>query len=182
MSNTKTMTLTKTISFSALIVAVGILLPQVVHLAGGKLAGNILLPMHFTVLLSGFFLKKYWSAACGLLIPILSFFLTGMPPVPRLFFLLPELVALGILTPLFYQKLKLNFALSLALSSFLGRFVYFLSLLIGMNVFGLRLPGAISPWLSFLDTLSAGLPGMGLQLLLIPALLLSLRKGGFLHD
>lgn len=47
---------TKKLAIGGLLIAVGILLPQVFHLAGGSAMGGLFLPMHLPVLLGGFLL------------------------------------------------------------------------------------------------------------------------------
>ena len=46
-------TLSRKLTTGGLLIAVGILLPQVFHLIGGSSLGSILLPMHLPILLGG---------------------------------------------------------------------------------------------------------------------------------
>ena len=39
---------------TSMLIAVGVLLPQVFHLIGGSAAGGIFLPMHISVIVTGF--------------------------------------------------------------------------------------------------------------------------------
>jgi uncharacterized membrane protein len=50
------------------------------HLFGGGL-GNILMPMHIPVLLCGFLCGPLFGAACGVLLPLLSSIMIGIPPI-----------------------------------------------------------------------------------------------------
>ena len=49
------------------------------HLAGGM--GVVFLPMHLPVLLAGFFLGPRFGLLVGIITPLLSSLLTGMPPL-----------------------------------------------------------------------------------------------------
>ena len=46
-----------------------------------------------------------------LIVPLVSSMLTGMPPVPKLYFMLVELVAYGIFTGIFIRKMNVYFTL-----------------------------------------------------------------------
>ena len=63
---------------SALMAAFGITLPIAFHLVG---MGNKFLPMLLPLLLNGFLSRFSWAAATGALVPPISGFLTGMPPL-----------------------------------------------------------------------------------------------------
>ncbi|WP_411655806.1 ECF transporter S component [Anaeromassilibacillus sp. SJQ-1] len=67
---------------TALCIALGLLLPTVFHVFGTG-AGTALLPMHLPVLLCGLLCGWQYGAACGILVPLLSSILTGMPPFSR---------------------------------------------------------------------------------------------------
>lgn len=61
---------TKKLTFSALFIAFGLVLPQFFHLFGGT--GPIFLPMHIPVLLAGFFLGAPAGAVVGVITPMLA--------------------------------------------------------------------------------------------------------------
>lgn len=52
-----------------MILAAGVLLPQVFHLLGGAQAGGMFLPMHFPVIIGGFFLGPVYGLLLGVLTP-----------------------------------------------------------------------------------------------------------------
>ena len=56
---------TKKMAVGGLLIAVGILLPQVFHLAGGSAMGTLFLPMHLPVLLGGFLLGPLFGGTVG---------------------------------------------------------------------------------------------------------------------
>lgn len=171
----------RTVATAALVCALSVILPQVFHLLGGKPLGNAFLPMHLPVLLGGYLLNPAAAAICGMLSPILSFLLTGMPPIPRLFFMILELGAYGFFTSLFAHKCRLPVFLSLPLAMLAGRAVYFLSLVFALNILHLEISGMPSAVAALLSAVTAGIPGIILQLVAVPALLMALRKAKVIH-
>jgi len=75
MKNTKIFRLIIT----SLCIAIGVVLPVAFHSIPN--AGSIFLPMHIPVLLCGLICGPFYGLACGILAPLLSCLLTGMPPV-----------------------------------------------------------------------------------------------------
>ena len=69
----------KALVISALFLALGIVLPQALHAIPN--AGSVLLPMHIPVLLCGMAAGPLYGAGCGALTVLLSMLFTGMPPV-----------------------------------------------------------------------------------------------------
>lgn len=170
-----------TVATAALVCALSVIVPQVFHLLGGRTLGNAFLPMHLPVLLGGYLLNPVAAAICGMLSPILSFLFTGMPPISRLFFMIFELGAYGLCTSLFARKCRLPVFLSLPLAQILGRAVYFLSLVFALNILHLEISGVSSASAALLSTVSTGLPGIILQLFIVPVLLAALRKAKVIH-
>ncbi len=68
---------TKELVLSGLLLASGIILPMIFHMV--SLTGPIALPMHIPVLIGGFLLSPQIALALGVLTPVLSGLLTGMP-------------------------------------------------------------------------------------------------------
>ena len=87
---------TKKMAVGGLLIAVGILLPQVFHLAGGSAMGTLFLPMHLPVLLGGFLLGPLFGGTVGLLTPLVSCLLTGMPAAAVLPTMAVELLVYGL--------------------------------------------------------------------------------------
>ncbi|MEG1845609.1 MAG: ECF transporter S component [Oscillospiraceae bacterium] len=172
----------KTITTAGIIIALGVLIPQIFHLIGGKSLGNMLLPMHLPILIGGFILPTVPAMLCGIIAPIISSLLTGMPPMPRLIFMVFELAAYGFFTSLFFKKLKLNAILSLVLSMLCGRAVYFLSLVIAINILGISITGMTSAWAAVLAAVSTGIIGIIVQIIIIPIIVIALKKAGIIND
>ena len=176
------MPVSRSITYGGLVLALGVLLPQVFHLVGGPALGGVLLPMHIPVLLGGFLLGPVWGTVIGAVTPLLSSLLFSMPVMPRLLFMVLELAAYGLFTGLFYRVLHLPSVVSLLLSMLVGRGVYFLSLLFTLQVLELNLPGIPSAWLALTDAVVQGVPGMLMQVVLLPLLLAALKRGGLLYE
>lgn len=94
---------TKKMIYGGLLTAVGLVLPQAFHVFGQGV-GMAFLPMHLPVMIAGILLGPCYGGLIGLIVPLVSSMLTGMPPVPKLYFMLVELVAYGIFTGIFIRK------------------------------------------------------------------------------
>lgn len=165
---------TRKLVLSSFFLALGILLPQISHMFGGKEVGSIFLPMHIPVLLSGFITGPLMGLYIGILTPVLSHIITGMPPmspVPILPMMIFELAAYGLLSGILYQKLKQNIFISLLGAMVGGRIVYGIVMSIIAHLFHIEL----SPISSVLASIVSGLPGIALQFVLIPALIQALK-------
>lgn len=90
------------------IIALALVLPQIAHLAVGASAGIMLLPMYLPVLLGGCLLGAKWGVAIGVLAPLTSYFITSMPALSRLPFMMAELAVFGLVTGLFASKIQKN--------------------------------------------------------------------------
>ncbi|WP_337617417.1 ECF transporter S component [Acidaminococcus timonensis] len=149
---------------AGLLVALGILIPFVTG-HGFGMAGNILLPMHFTVLLSGFLLGPQGGLLVGVMTPILSSLLTGMPPAfPMLPAMVGELGTYGLATGALWQRGK-GLYISLLGAMVLGRVVHALLMVCFIAWQGKAIG------FSLLFFLVQGIPGTVLQLVLLPAIL-----------
>ncbi|HJD23127.1 MAG TPA: ECF transporter S component [Firmicutes bacterium] len=170
---------------AGLLLAIGVVLPQLFHAVGGPTMGKIFLPLHIAVLMAGLLLGPMLGLLVGILLPVASFLASGMPAPPALFFMLFELAAYGFFTGLFYQKLPLVPSLILAMLA--GRAVNALALLAGVGLLGIPYPGlgtgALLP--AVLGTVAGvavtGLPGILLQLIVIPVLVTALKRSGVLY-
>jgi len=160
----------KQISLNALFISLGVVLSFLFHQFG--LAGRIFLPMHFPVFFAGILMGPLSGAIVGFTSPVLSFLLTGMPPPYAVPLMALELPAYGVSTGLFYRRLKIHILISLILSMIAGRIAFAL----GIFVIGAFVNLPIS-FISFLEaSFITGLPGILLQLILIPVLNFRLRK------
>lgn len=156
----------KKIVLSGLLVAVGVVLPSLIHLSGLP-GGPVLLPMHLPVFLAGMLCGAPYGAIVGLILPSISFLITGMPALfPMLPLMTVELLVYGFASGLLYQKLRCNVFVALIGSMLAGRAVNALALLFMANVLQLGVP----PVASVITSVVTGLPGIVVQLVLIPVI------------
>ena len=155
--------------YAAVLLAVGILLPQVFHLLGGL--GAVLLPMHLGILLGAYFLSVPWCLALGVLTPLASMVLSGMPAAPVSYAMAMELSVLGTSVALAHKKgFQERFSLILGIGfSRIARILatWVLSVVLGFSF-------NIQALLTALFVV--GLPGLLLQLLLLPPLARRIRS------
>jgi len=167
----------KKLLYAGALIALGILLPQAFHMFGQG-AGMTLLPIHIPVLLAGAILGGVYGGAVGAIVPMLSFFITGMPPMPLLWFMMFELigygVAMGVLTK------KCNVYVALLLSMVAGRIVYAIAIGAGSMLFGMD--AAFMTHTAFMASIVRGMPGMIVQIAIIPIIYKQLKNGGLLFD
>ena len=90
----KSQTNARQLVMAALCAALGVVLPVALHSIPN--AGSILLPMHIPVLLCGLVCGPVYGLGCGVLTPLLSSLITGMPPAAVLPSMLCELAAYGL--------------------------------------------------------------------------------------
>ncbi len=169
----------KNIVNSALLLALGVVLPQVFHVFG-QASGQTLLPIHIPVLLTGFICGPVFGLIVGILTPILSHLFTGMPPMspmPVLLFMLIELPAYGFFSGMLYKKYSLNVYISLIIAMLAGRIVNG----VGMAIFVAFLSLPINPIVSVLSSIAMGLPGIAIQIIIIPVIVTALKKAGYIR-
>lgn len=160
-------------AFTAVICAVA--LPQLFHLAGivsgtGAAVGAAFLPMHIPVLLAGLLAGQWAGLTAGLLSPVLSFAISGMPAAALLPFMTVELAAYGLLAGLLsYSRLPVTVQLIISMAA--GRLAKALSIFIAVSFFSSQ-ASVLSVW----ESTVAGLPGIILQLVVIPLLVYRLQN------
>lgn len=164
---------TRRLTAAALCVALAVLIPQLFHAIPN--AGSVFLPMHVPVLICGFLCGWPYGLACGLLAPILSSLLTAMPPAMILPGMACELAVYGLATGLLFPKMRtskplLDIYCALLPAMLLGRLV---SGLLNGLVFR---AGQYTFQMFLTASFVTALPGIVIQLALIPALMLALEK------
>ena len=153
----------KEITLTALFITLGITLPMVFHQVA--LSGRIFSPMHIPVFLAGIFVGPFSGLMVGLVCPLLSFLLTGMPPPYAVPLMSLELPVYGVSIGLLIRIIKLPL-LSLLLAMIMGRLAFAL----GLFIFGLFLSLPYGPEAFIKVSVITGLPGIALQLVLVPLL------------
>lgn len=160
---------------AGLMLALGIILPYVTA-HGFGMSGNILLPMHIPVLLSGFLCGPLYGFLCGILLPVTNSLLTGMPALyPMAVIMTCELGVYGFISGWLYNVLpktnkliRIYTALLGAMAS--GRIAY------GLVLWLMLISGTNTGKLSVITAVATGLPGIAAQLVLIPAIVSRIAK------
>ncbi len=152
------------ITLTALFITLGVVFPIVFHQFA--LAGRVFLPMHIPVILAGILVGPLGGLIVGLVCPTLSFFLTGMPPPYAVPLMSLELPIYGLSIGILIRWIRLPI-LSLLISMILGRVAFGLGLFI-LGQF-LSLPYGLEAFVKV--SVIAGLPGIAIQLVLIPLLM-----------
>ncbi len=165
------------LALNGLMLALGVLLPQVCHLTGVPNAGNILLPMHLSVYLSGMLLGPASGMLTGLLVPIISFLLTGMPPVARLPFMILELMTYGcvggwLIRAFAHYKRPFDLYLPLILTMLSGRVVYALSLAFATYLLHIPCGGIYAA----VEATIVGALGIVIQLVMLPPIIAAVKR------
>ncbi|MCQ2460158.1 MAG: ECF transporter S component [Ruminococcus sp.] len=157
----------------AIISAVAV--PQILHVIGaasglGTALGEIFLPMHLPIILAGLLAGPYAAGIAGLLGPLVSHLLTGMPGSVMLPFMMIELAVYGISAGML-RNVKIPNIAKVLIAQILGRAVRGGAILIAFYAFGSAIKPAV-----ILSSISAGLIGIVLQLIIIPLAVYRLRS------
>ena len=136
--------------------------------------------MHIPVLLCGYLCGPWWALLVGICAPLLRHLLFGMPPLLTAMAMSAELAGYGAVCGILYRKFPKNLAgiyLSLIVSMIAGRILWGIAMVfitgIGSNGFS---------WSLFVaGALTNAIPGIILQLILIPILVSTLRKANFIE-
>lgn len=171
------MTNTKRLVLTAMSIALCVVLPAALHSIPN--GGQIMLPMHIPVLLCGMVCGAFYGALCGLLGPLLSSVLTGMPAAAMLPGMVVECVVYGLSTGFLLRRVRTgrlyaNLYLSLTVSMLLGR------VLSGIAKALLFQAGkyTFAAWIT--ASFVTGLPGIVLQLALLPSIVYYLMRAGMI--
>lgn len=138
--------------------------------------GSMLCPMHIPVILCGYICGAPWGLAVGFIAPLFRSVMFGMPPLfPTAFSMAFELAAYGFISGLLYRKLKknkLNIYISLIASMITGRLVWGVVQLccVGLDV------SKFSLSVFWTGAIVNAIPGIIIQLILIPVLVMVLEK------
>ncbi len=168
---------TRPLVFAGLCAALGVVLPTVFHAIPG--GGQVFLPMHLPVLLCGFVCGPWYGLACGVASPLISSLATGMPAAAKLPGMLCELAVYGLAAGALWQALRVHTAGP-------QRLLRLYAALAGAMLAGRIAAGAVNAFIfqAGAYTLDAWLaasfvtavPGILIQLFLLPVLVLTLEK------
>jgi len=163
---------TKTLAYTALLLALGLALPRALHIFGQD-AGQLFLPLHLPVLVAGLALGAVPGGVLGAVLPALSFALSGMPPPPLLWFMTAEMLAYGLAAGLYRRQCRLPLWAALPLVQLSGRAAEALVLLLAGGLLHMQ---GVPPAMLVLTSLAKGLPGIAAQWVLVPLLVKALEK------
>ena len=170
----------KNLVIAAMMIAVGLELPFLT----GQIPeiGNLLCPMHLPVLLCGFLCGWQYGAAVGFILPLLRFVLFGMPPIfPTGVAMAFELATYGFLTGFLYSRSRWQCVVALyrcLIAAMIGgRIVWAVVRVVLSGV-----SGQAFTWEMFLSgAFLTAIPGILLQLVFIPAVMVALDRTGMVH-
>ena len=164
------------LTYSALYLAIAMVLPFIT----GQIPeiGSALCPMHIPALLCGFMCGWPWGLAVGLIAPLLRSVVFGIPVLfPGAVAMAFELAVYGGLAGFLYQRLPRRKGITYA--------VLLVSMIAGRIVWGVvrvilaGLSGSSFTWALFLaGAFTNAIPGIILQLVLIPVLVIALERAG----
>ena len=160
---------------TVLLSGIGVVLPRIFHILAGASAGATFLPMHIAVLIAALIFGGISSSIVAGSSIIFSYLLTGMPNLARLPYMLIELVIYAVLLSILNKKF--NSYISLIATIILGRVLYAGVLFVAINGLGLPTYG-----ISVIDSIVTGLPGIAIQLICVPFIAKTIKKGIHLDD
>ena len=164
----------KRITLCAVCIALCYVLPIAFH---GIALGSILSPMHIPVLLCGVICGGGSGFLCGILGPIVSHLLGGMPPLPMLVRMIPELCVYGLAAGLSMKYIRTgrgtaDIYISLIIAMIAGRIVGGIATAIFYSVTS----GVYSIALWATSYFVESIPGIAAHLIIVPVLVLTLQK------
>jgi niacin transporter len=138
------------------------------------LAGPTFLPMHIFVLIAGLLFGWRAGLIVGLLTPLVSYFISGMPVLNVLPQIVIELSAYGFIAGILREKYNLRTIWSLLGAIVGGRIALLLTILVIYFIAGESyspLGLEANPFASFWSVVKQGWPGIVIQLAFIPTII-----------
>lgn len=166
------------LTVGGLLIAIGIIIPRLFHMFGTPNLGRMFLPMHLSVFIAGIYLGSLYGLVIGFITPLINS-LFGMPVFPQNIIMAFELAAYGFFAGLMIYLLKnqktarpVKVYLSLITSMISGRIVNALVLLVMAKFLGMSVPAPMS----VISATVFGIPGIIIQLILVPAIVFVLSS------
>lgn len=162
----------KTLTMTAVCIALCVVLPIAFHSIPN--AGSVFLPMHIPVLICGMICGWPYGFLCGLMGPLLSSAITGMPPIAMLPSMMVECGTYGLVSGLVLRFLRTkstygDLYIALVTAMLAGRVVS------GIAKALIFTPGlAMSAWVT--ASFVTALPGILIQLVFLPSVVYTLMK------
>lgn len=154
---------------SAAMAALALILPIAFHAVG---LGSQFLPMLLPLLLNGFLVPLPWALLTGATVPIISSFMTGMPPMypPVALEMSLEGAAIGGIASALYAFPRRRLWLALLAAILISRLLGLAAMWLLARMFDLP-AGFVSAAM-----LIKGLPGVALQIVVVPLAIGQLRR------
>ncbi len=149
----------KTLIFQVLLIGIAVIMPYVAHIFDAPV--RYILPMHWAVILAALVYGWRGGAVTGLLAPVTSFIISGMPSGIYLAAMVPELFVYGLITGLLREKFRMNAFVSVASALIAGRILFIL-----IFVFSGNIQGSTTGYLS--ASMLPGIPAVLLQIMILP--------------
>ena len=171
---------TRKLVLSAFFMALGIVLPFFI----GQIPqiGRMLLPMHIPILLCGFICGWQYGLVVGFVTPLLRGVMFGMPALmPSGAGMAVELAVYGLVTGIMYARLpkKIPYIyVSLLGAMIAGRIAWGI---VSVGIYGV-MGNRFSMELFWSGAILTAIPGIILQIVLVPAIMIALKKAGVLSD
>ena len=168
----KTRNSIKNMTLTAVCIALCVVLPIAFHSIPNT--GSVFLPMHIPVLICGMICGWPYRFICGLMGPLLSSALTGMPPIAMLPAMMVECGMYGLVSGLMLKFVHTkstygDLYIALVVAMLAGRVVS------GIAKALIFTPGlAMSAWIT--ASFVTALPGILIQLVFLPSVVFTLMK------
>ena len=166
----------KRLTLTALCIALCVVVPMAFHVIPN--AGQVMLPMHIPVLLCGLVCGWQYGLLCGIVGPLVSSLLTSMPPAAMLPGMMVECGMYGCVGGLMIQRDRTG-------SLYADLYICLpVAMLAGRVISGIVKALILTPGLSFTAWATASfvtaLPGISIQLILLPTLVVALTRAGLI--
>lgn len=157
------------IPLTALFAALGVVLPPIFHVFG---LGSTFLPMFLPVMLGSMLLSWKFALVLASFAPMTSWLLTGMPPLvpPILPLMVAELILLAIICSVLHMHLHRSVWFTLLIAIIMDRLLLFIMVTFVAGWMNL------DPAVFSIALVVSGLPGIVLQLLVIPQALKLIKQ------
>lgn len=170
----------KNMTLAAMFLAIGMVLPfftgQIPQI------GNMLLPMHIPVFLCGMICGWQYGAAVGFILPLLRSAIFGMPVLfPGATSMAFELMTYGLVAGLLYGysrwKCVISLYRSMLIAMIAGRVVWGAVQMLQLGLAG----GRFTLQIFMTGAVLNAIPGILVQLILIPGIMVTLNKTGLVR-
>ncbi len=174
------MNTTKKLCLAAICTVLCYVLPLTFHSLG---IGTAFSPIHFPVLLAGILCGPVYGAFCGLIGPVISSIFSGMPGPAKLISMIPELMVYGLVAGALFKAFRPK-------NTLLRTYISLVPAMLAGRVVG----GVVSACVYITDAevyslaiwagsyITGTLPGIIAQLVVLPSIVVILKKTGVFNE